>query len=46
VNDNYSKIDIQDIYIFVSEKKKEIIENDPKYKNGNANIIYIPEEYC
>ena len=44
-NYTYSKIDIKDVYIFVSEKKREIIENNPKYKIEHANIIYIPEEY-
>ncbi len=45
INDtSYSKIDVKDFYIFVSESKKEIIENNPKYKTENANIIYIPKE--
>lgn len=42
---SYSKIDVKDVYIFLPESKKEIVENNPKYKIENANIIYIPKQY-
>lgn len=42
---SYSKIDLKDVYIFLPESKKQIIEHNPKYKIGNANIIYIPKQY-
>ena len=41
--ETYSKINLEDIYIFVSETKKEEIEKNPKYKTKGANIIYIPK---
>ena len=43
--DNYSKIDIKDVYIFVCETKKKEIEWNLKYKTQGANIIYFPEKY-
>jgi len=44
-DDSYSKIDIKDLYIFVSESKKDKIESNPEYKIDEANIIYIPKKY-
>lgn len=44
-NNSYSKIDVKDFYIFVSENKKKEIEYNSKYKTSGANIIYIPKEY-
>lgn len=44
-NSGFSKIDINDVYIFVSETKRKTIENNPKYGVKNANIIYFPKEY-
>ncbi len=44
-DNSYSKINVQDFYIFVSESKRKEIESDPKYKISNANIIYFPERY-
>lgn len=43
--DPYSKINLEDVYIFVPETKKDEIESNPKYKTEKANIIYIPKEY-
>lgn len=45
LDDSYSKIDVKDFYIFVSETKRKEIESNSKYKIENANIIYIPKEY-
>lgn len=43
---NHSKVDVKDLFIFVSETKKAIIEWNPKdYPVDNAHIIYIPKEY-
>ena len=43
---DYWKIDVKDLYIFVSEyKKSEIENNSSKYNTENAHIIYIPKEY-
>lgn len=41
--DWFSRINVEDFYIFVSETKKEEIERNPKYKTKGANIIYIPK---
>ena len=42
----YGKVDIKDLFIFVSENKKSIIESNPSdYPIGDAHIIYIPKEY-
>ena len=44
--DNYGKIDVKDVFIFISETKKSIIEQNPeRYPIDNAHIIYIPKEY-
>lgn len=44
-DNSYSKINVQDFYIFVPETKREEIESNPKYKTTGANIIYFPEKY-
>lgn len=45
-SDSYTKIDLKDVYIFVPETKRQIIESNPeKYKTIGANIVYFPKEY-
>lgn len=43
--DDYGKIDLKDLFIFVSENLKPTVENNPHYLIGDAHIIYIPSEY-
>ena len=42
---NYWKVDINDLFLFVSEKKKNEIENNLSIDPKKYNIVYIPEEY-
>lgn len=43
--DSYGKVDVKDLFIFVSENLKPTIENSPYYPISNVHIIYIPSEY-
>jgi len=43
---SYGKVDTKDLFIFVSENKKSIIESNPNvYPTDDVHIIYIPKEY-
>ena len=42
---DYWKIDVNDIFLFVSEKKKSEIENSLWIDSKKYKIVYIPEKY-